>query len=227
MIKAVLFDMDGVLYDSMPGHVQAWYDTMSSVGVTSSKEEYYLYEGRTGHSTIDLLFNRTFGRDAAPEEIKALYAKKTQRFEELEYPESQPMAGAWEVLEKVKALGLQRIIVTGSGQKSLFDKIEKHYPCFFDKNLMVTAYDVKYGKPHPEPYLMGLKKGNLQPSEAIVVENAPLGIESGRAAGIYTVAVNTGPLPDKILWEAGANAIYPNMLVLAENIEKLIGSLNL
>jgi HAD superfamily hydrolase (TIGR01509 family) len=225
MIKAVLFDMDGVLYDSMPGHVQAWHDIMSGVGVESSKDEYYLYEGRTGHSTINLLFNRTFGRDATPEEIKALYAKKTQRFVELEYPESKPMPGALEVLGKVKALGLQRIIVTGSGQQSLFEKIETHYPGFFDKNLMITAYDVKYGKPHPEPYLMGLKKGNLQPEEAIVVENAPLGVESGRAAGIYTVAVNTGPLPDKILWEAGANAVYPSLHALAEHIEELIVSL--
>jgi HAD superfamily hydrolase (TIGR01509 family) len=225
MIKAVLFDMDGVLYDSMPSHVQAWHDTMSGMGVESSKDEYYLYEGRTGHSTINLLFNRTFGRDATPEEIKSLYAKKTQRFVELEYPESKPMTGALEVLEKVKALGLQRIIVTGSGQQSLFEKIDTHYPGFFDKSLMVTAYDVKYGKPHPEPYLMGLKKGNLQPEEAIVVENAPLGVESGRAAGIYTVAVNTGPLPDKILWEAGANAIYPSLHALAEHIEELIDNL--
>jgi HAD superfamily hydrolase (TIGR01509 family) len=132
------------------------------------------------------------------------------------------MQGALEVLQKVRDLGLQCIIVTGSGQKSLFDKLEKHYPNFFDKDLMVTAYDVQYGKPHPEPYLMGLQKGGLKPSEAIVVENAPLGVASGRAAGIFTIAVNTGPLPDKILWEAGANALYPNMHALAENIAKII-----
>ncbi|GHS99903.1 beta-phosphoglucomutase [Bacteroidia bacterium] len=226
MIKAVLFDMDGVLYDSMPGHVQAWYDTMSSVGVMSLIEEYYLHEGRTGHATINILFNQTFGRNATPEEIKTLYEKKTKRFVELEHPEAQPMPGAWEVLQKVKDLGLQRIIVTGSGQKSLFDKIDKHYPGFFDKKLMVTAYDVKYGKPHPEPYLMGLQKGNLLSGEAIIIENAPLGIESGRAAGIYTVAVNTGPLPDKVLWDAGANAMYPSMKALANNIENLISSLD-
>ncbi len=91
---------------------------------------------------------------------------------------------------------------------------------------MVTAYDVKFGKPHPEPYWMGLKKGKLKPEEAIVIENAPLGIESGKAAGIYTIAVNTGPLPDKILWEAGADALYPNMHALAENMENLIAQLN-
>jgi HAD superfamily hydrolase (TIGR01509 family) len=222
MIKAVLFDMDGVLYNSMPSHVQAWHETMSSVGVESSLEDFYLFEGRTGRSTINILFNRNFGREATPEEVETLYTKKALRFLELEYPESQPMPGALEVLQKVKALGLQRIIVTGSGQHSLFDKLDKHYPDFFDKNLMITACDVQYGKPHPEPYLMGLKKGNLQPDEAIVVENAPLGIESGHAAGIYTIAVNTGPLPDKVLWEAGANTLYPSMRTLAKHIETLV-----
>ena len=226
MIKAVLFDMDGVLYDSMPSHVQAWHETMSKVGVDALLEDFYMFEGRTGHSTIDLLFNRTFGRDATLEEKNDIYSRKAKRFTELEYPESKPMPGALEVLEKVKSQHLQRIIVTGSGQHSLFERLHKDYPGFFEKDLMVTAYDVKFGKPHPEPYLMGLQKANVKPGEAIVVENAPLGVESAKAAGIYTVAVNTGPLPDKVLLDSGADSIYPDMHTLADNIEKLIEFLN-
>ncbi|MDR3340319.1 MAG: HAD-IA family hydrolase [Candidatus Symbiothrix sp.] len=221
MIKAVLFDMDGVLYDSMSGHVQAWYETMSAVGVQSDPDDFYLFEGRTGYSTIDILFNRNFGRDATEEEKKSIYARKTQRFVELN-AQSKPMPGALEVLEKIRQAGLKRIIVTGSGQSALFDNLDAHFPGYFDKNLMVTAYDVKFGKPHPEPYLMGLKKANLHADEAIVVENAPLGVESAVAAGIFTIAVNTGPLPDQTLWDAGANALYLSMQVLAENIEKHI-----
>ena len=222
MIKAVLFDMDGVLYNSMPSHARAWYETMSALGATASEEDFYLFEGRTGHSTIDILFQRTFGREATEEEKQIIYARKSQRFVELEKPKSIPMSGSLDVLQQVKTLGLQRIIVTGSGQQSLFDKLHQDFPGYFDKDLMVTAFDVTQGKPHPEPHLMGLKKGNLQPNEAIVVENAPLGIESARAAGIYTIAVNTGPLSDKILWEAGANALYPSMSALAKNIASFI-----
>jgi HAD superfamily hydrolase (TIGR01509 family) len=227
MIKAVLFDMDGVLYDSMRNHVQAWYETMSTLGVESSPEDFYLFEGRTGHSTIDIFFRRTFGREATLEEKETIYARKAQRFVELGKAESTPMPGSLEVLKKVKALGLQRIIVTGSGQCSLFDQLHKDFPGYFDKSRMVTAYDVNKGKPHPEPYLKGLEKGNLLPEEAIVVENAPLGIESARAAGIYTVAVNTGPLADSILWEAGANILFPSMTVLAENLEQVINNMSL
>ncbi|MDR1738444.1 MAG: HAD-IA family hydrolase [Candidatus Symbiothrix sp.] len=224
MLKAFLFDMDGVLYDSMRGHVQAWHDTLAAEGIVVPPAELYLYEGRTGHSTINLLFNRTFGRNATPEEVERIYLHKAQRFNELESPESKPMPGAWEVLQQVKQAGLQRIIVTGSGQQSLFEKLDKHFPAMFDRDKMVTAYDVKHGKPNPEPYLKGLQKGGLQPDEAIVVENAPLGVEAARAAGVFTVAVNTGPLADDILWNAGANFVYPSMQALADDFDAVIAA---
>ena len=87
---------------------------------------------------------------------------------------------------------------------------------------MVTAFDVKHGKPHPEPYLMGLEKaGHLKPNEAIVVENAPRGVEAAVAAGIFTIAVNTGPMPDKILADAGANIVLPSMKALYEKWDEL------
>lgn len=90
---------------------------------------------------------------------------------------------------------------------------------------MVTAFDVKLGKPHPEPYLMGLVKAGaalnsdgspLHPSQAVVVENAPLGVQSAKAAGIYTIAVNTGELTDKALLDAGADIVFPSMQALAD-----------
>lgn len=82
---------------------------------------------------------------------------------------------------------------------------------------MVTAYDVKFGKPNPEPYLMGLKKAGIAPNEAVVVENAPLGVKAGVAAGIFTIAVNTGPLPNNALLDEGANLLFNSMQELADN----------
>ena len=220
MIKAALFDMDGVLYDSMPNQSQAWHETMTSYGVKCRPEDFYLYEGRTGFKTINILFNQSFGHDATVEEQKEIYEKKCIRFVELE--KTKPMPGVLEVLKKVVELGITPVIVTGSGQFSLLDRLEADFPGFFKKELMVTAYDVKFGKPHPEPYLMGLKKAGVEASEAIVIENAPLGVESGKAAGIYTIAVNTGPLPDEILFNAGADCVYPSMWVLVDDFENLL-----
>lgn len=70
---------------------------------------------------------------------------------------------------------------------------------------------MKRGKPNPEPYLCGLKKAGVMPWEAIVVENAPLGVRAAVAANVFTVAVNTGPLPQKMLADEGANLIFESM----------------
>jgi HAD superfamily hydrolase (TIGR01509 family) len=220
MIKAVLFDMDGVLYDSMPGHVQAWHETVLSLGIDSNPDEYYLFEGMTGHATIDLLFNRAYGHGATEEEKQSIYARKSNRFVELN-GNPRPIPGAVKVLEAVKKHGIERILVTGSGQATLFGSLNKDFPGYFEKTLTVTGYDVKFGKPHPEPYLLGLEKAGIKAGEALAVENAPLGIQSAVAAGIYTIAVNTGPLPDKVLSDAGASVVFPSMTALSKKIEWL------
>ncbi|MCC8095906.1 MAG: HAD-IA family hydrolase [Tannerellaceae bacterium] len=218
--KAVLFDMDGVLYDSMRFHARSWHEIATRHQLVSVPEDYYMFEGRTGHSTIDELFQRSFGRTATAEEKEHIYAQKAALFNQ--YNDGQPMTGAKEVLEQVKAYGLQTLVVTGSGQLSLIDKLNHSYPGCFIREKMVTAYDVTYGKPHPEPYLMGLEKAGVQKNEAIIIENAPMGVQSGAAAGIFTIAVNTGPLPDQVLTEAGADLLYPDMNSLAKDWKKIM-----
>ena len=208
--------MDGVLYDSMPHHVQAWGETLSQRGLKLSPEDIYMLEGRTGNSTIDIVIQQNWGRNATQEEKETIYAQKARRFVELNAT-PRLIPNVLDVLKKIKELGLKQGVVTGSGQPTLFNSLDENFPDYFDKDLIVTAFDVHYGKPHPEPYLMGLKKANVQPDEAIVIENAPLGIESAVAAGIYTIAVNTGPLPDEVLLQSGANIVFPSMKALAES----------
>ncbi|MDR1937950.1 MAG: HAD-IA family hydrolase [Tannerellaceae bacterium] len=220
MIKAVLFDMDGVLYDSMPLHVMAWSEISGRYRLNSTPEDFYLFEGRTGGSTLDELFRRTFGRDATEEEKKAIYQEKVELFNQVNT--GRVMPGAAEVLAQVKEHGLEALIVTGSGQHSLIDKLNQDFPGCFRREKMVTGFDVQYGKPHPEPYLMGLEKAGVEACEAIVIENAPLGVQSAVAAGIFTVAVNTGPLPDKVLWDEGAGMLFPGMHALAQNFARIL-----
>ena len=85
----------------------------------------------------------------------------------------------------------------------------------------MSSKDVKHGKPNPEPYLMGLEKAGVGADEALVVENAPLGVRAGVAAGIFTIAVNTGPLPEKVLTDEGANVLFDSMTALAQNFNTL------
>lgn len=216
-LKAVLFDMDGVLFDSMKNHATAWHEAMKQYGMNLSREEAYLHEGRTGASTINIVSQRERGYEASEEEIKNIYQTKSDLFNSL--PKATPMPEALEVLNKIKATGLIPMVVTGSGQHSLLDKLNHYFPDIFHRELMVTAFDVKYGKPNPEPYLMALQKAGIKANEAIVIENAPLGVRAGVAAGIFTVALNTGPLPNEVLLQEGANLLFPSMQSFNENWE--------
>lgn len=220
--KAVLFDMDGVLYDSMRFHARAWREVTSRHHIIASDEDFYLHEGRTGASIINVLIQRTFSREATEAEKVHLYEEKAALFNQ--YNDGEAMPGAADVLREVAKTGLQSLVVTGSGQKSLIDKLNHTYPGCFSSDKMVTAFDVKYGKPNPEPYLMGLQKAGVQAHEAIVIENAPLGVRAGVQAGIFTIAVNTGPLPDEVLLQEGANLLYPSMSALAEEWSLLVVS---
>jgi HAD superfamily hydrolase (TIGR01509 family) len=219
VVRAILFDMDGVLFDSMPNHAYAWSHAMTDFGLKMEPEEVYMNEGRTGKGTINILSNRYWGRDATDEEVQRIYDAKSALFNSL--PEARPMPGAIDLLYKVRAQGLMRVIVTGSATHALLDRLNAAFPDLFTPELMVTAFDVHQGKPNPEPYLMGLKKANISASEAIVVENAPLGVQAARAAGIFTIAVNTGPLKDEVLKEAGADLVLPSMQYLADNWEQV------
>ena len=218
-LRAVLFDMDGVLYNSMPSHAKAWHRAMAHFGYDLPEQEAYMHEGRTGASTINIVSRRQRGVEESEERIQEIYRVKSQFFNE--YPPAEPMPGALELLRKLQAQGLKILIVTGSGQASLLDRLNHHFPGVFCRELMVTAFDVKHGKPDPEPYLMGLQKGALRAEECVVVENAPLGVRAAKVAGIFTIAVNTGPLPDSALTDEGADLLLPSMQALCDAWEEL------
>ena len=132
------------------------------------------------------------------------------------------MPGAWELLQQVKAGGLIPVLVTGSGQRTLLDRLNRQFPDIFTPDHMVTAFDVRYGKPHPEPYLMGLQKAGVSANEAVVVENAPIGVQAAVAAGVFTIAVNTGPLDAQVLTDAGAQLLFPSMQALSDGWTSLL-----
>ena len=74
-LKAVLFDMDGVLFNSMPNHAESWHKVMLRFGFGLSRDEAYMHEGRTGASTINIVSRRERGHDATEEEILPLIDK--------------------------------------------------------------------------------------------------------------------------------------------------------
>ncbi len=223
-LRAVLFDMDGVLFDSMPYHADAWSQVMTDAGFNFSREDVYMNEGRTGADTINTASIAQFGHPSTPEQIEALCKAKCDIF--ATYPPTPRMPGALELIEKVKSCGLTPMIVTGSGTPTLLDRIQSNFPGLFDENHIVTSFNVKRGKPYPDPYLLALEKGGFAPNEAIVVENAPLGVTAGVAAGLFTIAANTGPLKESVLSDAGASLVFPSIQALCDEWEKLYAALS-
>ena len=202
-MKAFFFDMDGVLFDSMPLHAKAWEEVMSRHGLPFSAYDTYVNEGRTGESVIDEAFMTARHRHATPQEIQTIYNEKTLLFHQL--GDAKPITGVKEVLQYVQAQGHQIWIVTGSAQESLFDKLDTCFPHIFCREHMITASDVKHGK-----------------KDCIVIENAPMGVQSGKAAGLTVYAVNTGILTPQDLQQAGADKVVNDMqqlLVLIKNEE--------
>lgn len=224
-LKAVLFDMDGVLYDSMKYHSRSWYETMCEYGINTTPEEFYMYEGMVGRNTINHIIKREKHREATEQEKIDIYKRKTELF--TLYNDNSLIPYALDFVKRVKECGLDRVVVTGSGQPTLINKLSDSFPNLFDKNKIVSGFDVKHGKPHPEPYLIGLERaGNLKANQAIVVENAPRGVESSHAAGIFTIAINTGPLDEKVLSDAGANIVLPSMEALYNNWDEYFNIFN-
>lgn len=224
MKRYALIDMDGVLYDSMPYHARAWQQMMAEQGIATSADEFFLYEGMTGKATVDLIFLRELGRHATDEEATQLYRRKADIF--VGMGEKHLMPGAGRMLRTLMDNGIGRVLVTGSAQNSLLDRLDEDYPGAFDAGHRVTALDVTHGKPSPEPYLRGLERAGVTADEAFVIENAPLGVRAGKAAGIFTVAVTTGPVPREAFEAEGADLIYPSMEAFAEALPGLLKEWN-
>ncbi len=218
--KVVLFDMDGTLIDSMPNHAIAWTEMFSQYDIIFTKEDAYFEEGARG---IDIIRKYVFAQQGtilSETEAQKMYDEKTRIFESL--PAPRVMYGALEFMERLRTKGLKLGIVTGSAQFFLIKKILSYFGKYIEKKDIITAYDVKKGKPDPEPYVKGMRKFGCAPNETIVVENAPLGIMSGKASGAFTIALNTGPLKDELLLKAGADVLQKSIKELCDNWDLLI-----
>ncbi|MCF0208224.1 MAG: HAD hydrolase-like protein [Bacteroidaceae bacterium] len=233
--KAVLFDMDGVIYDSMAAHAYSWNKATQEFGLRFTEEDTYIHEGMRGEEVIANCMRDQKGREATEEEITTIYGRKAEIIA-TEFGVLPKMPGTEEVMRKLKDAGLLNLVVTGSGQPTTLARVVSDHEGLLTPECIISSKDCTRGKPDPQPYQMGLlragkvlgrtnKDGNpapLEPWEAIVVENAPMGIHAGVAAKIFTIGVNTGPLADELLLAEGANLVLKPMTALRDTIEHLI-----
>lgn len=223
--KAFFFDMDGVVFNSMPIHAAAWETVMSKHHLDFTARDCYLQEGRTGQSVIEECYLRNRGRMPSEEEWKTIYKEKKDLF--YAHGKAPLIEGIRDLLYWLRDLPShpQIFLVTGSGMRTLLDEINVVLPGVFCRERMVTAFDYTHGKPDPEPYLIAYEKARandptLEKHECCVVENAPLGVQSGKTAGLFVAGVNTGILTEQDLHAAGADVTFPTMQALHDYLKK-------
>ena len=93
------------------------------------------------------------------------------------------MKDADRMLDIFRQEGMERVLVTGSGQTTLIERISHDYPGAFKPENFITSRSVAHGKPDPEPYLKAMKLVDVKPWQSIVVENAPCGVRAGARPG--------------------------------------------
>lgn len=184
-LRAVIFDVDGVLVQSMERHHEAYRRAFQDLRIEVRKEEVFANEGRRSREVIESIA-RARGLRLSEPELDAMNRRKQEAFAAFGPLPLYP--GVPELLAKVRSIGLKTAAVTGTARVN----VESHLGASIRKlDVVVTADDVTHTKPHPEPYLSALQKLGARPTEAVVVENAPLGVRSAKAAGLRVVAVTT------------------------------------
>lgn len=200
LCRALLFDMDGVLVDSTPAVARVWTIWAKARGLDPD-DVVRRAHGRPSIATIrELLPN---GDHHAEDQ-----AVEKAEIEDLEDIVALP--GATQLLSQLSA---NRFAVVTSATRPLAVARIQAAEFAVPQNL-VTASDIQHGKPHPEPYLCGASILGIAPADCVVIEDAPAGIQSGKAAGARVLAVRT-TAPDDELRRAGADWIVDDCSALS------------
>ncbi|WP_319508039.1 HAD family phosphatase [uncultured Methanolobus sp.] len=185
LLKAVIFDMDGVLVDSMSYHAEAVQHIFDEIGVEMDKQDIFEREGERTVDIVAFLLEKATG-DASKYDIPNIVERYIAEFNRI--VELKVFDGMQECLSNLKQR-FDLAVVSGSDRPIVYDIVQSQYPGIFRE--IVTADDVQRGKPDPDPYLKAIEMLGISSHEAIVIENAPMGVESAKKAGLCCVAIPT------------------------------------
>jgi beta-phosphoglucomutase len=194
--RAIIFDMDGVIVDSMPYHYLAWYEALRSYGVRITCFDVYSKEGESWQKSLEDFLKRS-RIEPSQEIINKIFIDRQKIFKR--YFKRFIFKGVKELLLCLKNQGYVLGLVTGTPIVEVKKILSKRILHLFSG--IIGGDNVKKGKPHPDPYLKAAKILNVKPSECLVIENAPYGIESAKRAGMFCIALATS-LPKEYLYRA-------------------------
>ncbi|ULC60747.1 HAD family phosphatase [Flaviramulus sp. BrNp1-15] len=188
MLKAVIFDMDGVIIDSEPMHNKAYHDMFDEVGINVSSE---LYESFTGQSTINICKRLCdyFDLKEAPETLVALKRKHYKHFFESN-SDLTLIDGVFDLIKDYHSNGLTLVLASSAAMTSINQIFDR-----FDLNKYFIAKfsggDLKKSKPHPEIFIKAASATGFSNKECLVIEDSTNGVIAAKAADLYCVGFDS------------------------------------
>jgi beta-phosphoglucomutase len=186
MIKAILFDLDGVIVDSLHYHYLAWNHMFKEIGGSVTEESIFLSEGMNSFEILPL-FLKKFNVELPVEKHKEFIESKRNYFRQIVKLTYYP--NAFETIEKLRDRGYTTALVTACARKNMEKSIDAEHQKLFE--FIISGDEVARSKPNPDPYLIAQKTLGLEVSECVAIENAPLGVESVKNAGMICIAVES------------------------------------
>ena len=184
MYKAIIFDFDGVVADTMKDNCIAWQMALKTKAVEIDPIEYFALEGM-GRLQISNYFINKYNLDPNLQieltELKEYFYNQINNF--------SLYSGITNILDYIKKNEIKIGLVTGASRNRIYKYVNEVFLAFFD--VIITVDDVINCKPNPEPYQKAVDYLNLDSSQCLVIENAALGIESAKRAGCYCIAIET------------------------------------
>lgn len=215
--QAVLFDLDGVVLDSMGRHASLWQELLAREGLKVEMDFILRHEGALGPEVLRQLWLELGREEQVPPDGQQVMARLLDRQAELYLKlhagKVRPFPGVRRLLAGLAGRGVPAALVTSSRRALVEGCLPPDMAGGFQA--VVTAEDVSLHKPHPEPYLAGASRLGADPASCLVVENAPAGIEAALAAGATCYAVCT-TLPPASLDRAGRT--FPDLLSLGRGL---------
>lgn len=201
--RAVVFDMDGVLVDSGAHHRDAWRAMFRDAGVTPPPEFWRITIGRPAEEAVALIVE---GADRA--ERRRLAEVKREHYTRLARRGTMAVAGVTAFVDALARDGVPRAVATSATRRDL-DRVLAELGLRRHFGVVVTADDVRRGKPHPEVYLKAAAGLGVDPRACVVFEDAVVGVQAARAAGMRVIGVTSAHTGDELV-RAGAERAVPD-----------------
>jgi beta-phosphoglucomutase family hydrolase len=213
--RALIFDMDGTIVDNMDFHTQAWITFFARRGQVIEPDAFFRdTAGRQGKEILRHYLGQLGGQDLTADELATLNHEKEVLYRELYGPHRATLPGFDAFIEEGSARGWKLAVATSASPGSasfILDEMDLHRR--FDA-VVVGTVDVPRGKPHPDVFLKAADRCEAMPARCIVFEDAPLGVEAARRAGMRAVVLTT-TLP------AEAFAEFDNVIAIVNDFTQL------